>query len=255
MHRNARGETASWLSARGLLALAIAAASIALPLVGGCSGNKDGVGGGSGVSGVRDSTKEQIAVDRSDSKFDSVKEPKLTAETHFAAGQLADVQGSFDRAIVQYQAALKLRPNFPEALFRLGIDYMHLKQNPQAIATWKQYIKATNESANGYSNLGLAQQLAGDTAGAEESYRKGIERDPKNQHCRVNYGVMLAMQNRTSEATLQFQAVLTPAEVHYNLGSVYEQQGKLDEARAEYSEALKLDPKMRDAESRLASLK
>jgi tetratricopeptide (TPR) repeat protein len=156
---------------------------------------------------------------------------------------------------MQYLAALKLKPNFPEALFRLGVDYMHLKQYPQAIATWKQYIKATNESATGYSNLGFAQYVSGDPAAAEASYRKGIERDPRNQHCRVNYGVMLAMQDRISDATLQFQAVLSPAEVHYNLGSVYEQRGKIDQARTEYAEALKLDPKLTDAQTRLASLK
>ena len=143
----------------------------------------------------------------------------------------------------------------PEALFRLGIDYAKLKQYPQAIATWKQYIKTTNESASGYSNLALCQELSGDGTSAEASFRKGIERDPKNEPCRVNYGLMLAKQGRISEAVLQLQAVLPPADVHYNLGSVYEQQGKIEQARAEYQEAIKLDPKHNDAQLRLASLK
>ena len=47
---------------------------------------------------------------------------------------------------------------------------------------------------------------------------------------------------------LQLQAALSPAEVHYNLGSVYEQQGKIEQARAEYQEAIKLDPKLIDAQ-------
>jgi tetratricopeptide (TPR) repeat protein len=225
---------------------------MAIILVAGCSNHDDK--GVSGLRGVSSGQADQLNADRS-SKFDAVRDPPLNAETHFAAGQLADAQNAWDRGVVQYQAALKLKPNFPEALFRLGVDYMHLKQYPQAIATWKQYIKATNESATGYSNLGFAQYVSGDPAAAEASYRKGIERDPKNQHCRVNYGVMLAMQDRISDATLQFQAVLSPAEVHYNLGSVYEQRGKIEQARSEYAEALKLDPKLTDAQTRLASLK
>jgi len=57
------------------------------------------------------------------------------------------------------------------------------------------------------------------------------------------------------EATEQFSAVLKPAEVHYNLGSVFEQQGKPDLARAEYHKALILDPTLHDAKERLAALK
>ena len=55
---------------------------------------------------------------------------------------------------------------------------------------------------------------------AETAYLRGIERDPKNVPCRTNYGLMLARLGRTAEGTLQLQAVLTPAEVHYNLASV-----------------------------------
>ena len=233
---------------RGRVRLLVSA--LAIILLAGCSNHDD-----KGMSGVSSNQADQLNADRSALKFDTAHDPPLNADTHFAAGQLADAQGAWDRGVVQYQAALKLKPNFPEALFRLGVDYMHLKQYPQAIATWKQYIKATNESATGYSNLGFAQYVSGDPAAAEASYRKGIDRDPRNQHCRVNYGVMLAMQDRISDATLQFQAVLSPAEVHYNLGSVYEQRGKIEQARSEYAEALKLDPKLTDAQTRLASLK
>src|SRR4030095_5556257 len=100
MHCSARGSESGCrpsiaLRLRGLSGLALAA--LVLLVAAGCSSNKDG----NGASGVNDNTKDQIAVDRSDAKFESAKEPALTAETHFAAGQLADVQGSFDRAIVQ----------------------------------------------------------------------------------------------------------------------------------------------------------
>jgi superkiller protein 3 len=218
----------------------------------GCSSNKD-KSATAGLHGVDD--EKATDMNAANAKFEASKDPPLSAETHFAAGLLADQQGQYDRAIMQYNAALKIQPDYSGALFRLGIDYAQLKQYPLAIDAWKRYIKATNDSATGYNNLAFAQQLAGDNGGAEASYRKGIERDPKNEPCRVNYGLMLAKQGRISEAMLQLQAVLSPADVHYNIGSVYEQQGKTEQARVEYQEAIKLNPKHNDAQLRLASMK
>jgi Tfp pilus assembly protein PilF len=65
---------------------------------------------------------------------------------------------------------------------------------------------------------------------------------------------MLAREGRIDEARSQFAAVLTPAQVHYNIASVLQQQGKKDEARAEFKEAIKVDPKFLDAQVRLADL-
>src|SRR5262245_39009112 len=57
----------------------------------GCSGHdKDS------LTGVSNDRADQINAERNQSKFEQAKDPPLTAETHFAAGQLADVQGSYE---------------------------------------------------------------------------------------------------------------------------------------------------------------
>ena len=65
---------------------------------------------------------------------------------------------------------------------------------------------------------------------------------------------MLARLGRTAEATLQLQAVLSPADVHYNLASVLEHQGRKEAAKAEYRKALEPDPTLDDAQTRLSAL-
>jgi tetratricopeptide (TPR) repeat protein len=189
-----------------------------------------------------------------DKQFETTEDPPITAATHFAAAQLAESRGDNKEAIEQYWAVVKMEPKNRDALFQLGTLYTRIQQFPDAIAAWTRYIDATGGDATGYSNLGFCHELAGHRGAAEEAYIKGIAKDAKNVPCRVNYGLMLARDNRIPEAEIQLQAVLSPAEVHYNLASVYELLGRKDQARAEYRRALTLDPGLTDAEARLSAL-
>ena len=222
------------------------AAVLMAMLVSGCSSDKGS------LQGVN--TGQASKMNAARSQFERSEDPPLTADTHFAAGQLNETQGAIPKAIEQYQDALKLNPKHVPSLFRLALAYSQLKRYPEAIEAWNRYIAATNQAAAGYSNLAFCQELAGDPAGAENSYKQGITRDPKNQPCRVNYGLLLTRQGRLEEARAQFSAVLTPAQVHYNIASVFQQQGHKDAARREYSEAIKADPKLIDAQTRLSEL-
>jgi tetratricopeptide (TPR) repeat protein len=139
-------------------------------------------------------------------------------------------------------------------MFHLGVVYAAMKKYPDAIGVWKRYVKLTGESPQAYSNLGFCYELAGRPEEAEAAYQQGIRKDPSNTACHVNYGLMLARRGRVGEGKLQLGAVLKPAEVHYNLGSVYESAGHKEQAKAEYRQALELDSKFADATTRLAEL-
>lgn len=207
------------------------------------------------VNGIRpvnpDAAKEMNA---NRSQFDSAQDPPLNADTRYAAGQLAESQNNPQLAIKQYAECVKENPNHSLALYRMGVCYSELKQWPQAIETWNNYIKVTKGSAVGFSNLGFCYELAGQRDEAENAYKKGIQKDPYNQACRVNYGLMLARSGKISEAMNQLQVVLSPAEVRYNLGSVYEQLGRKEQAKAEYKKAIELDPNLVDAQTKLTAL-
>src|SRR5262249_44549698 len=133
-------------------------------------------------------------------KVADAKEPAFTAETHFAAGQFAESQGKLPTAVLQYKAALKLDPKHLESMYRLGVVYAELKQFDLALETWKGYVKATNNAADAYANLGFCHELAGHPEEAEKVYRKGIAADAKNSPCRVNLGLLLARRGRIGES-------------------------------------------------------
>jgi tetratricopeptide (TPR) repeat protein len=190
-----------------------------------------------------------------DAKFTEAKDPAITADTHFAAGNLAESMDQPAKAMQQYEATIKLDPRHEKALYRLAILQTNSKDFVAALETWQKYVVATNHAAAAYGNLALCYEMSGDIEKAELTYKKGIEHSAKDELCRVNYGLMLARLGRTNEALVQLQAVLTPAAAHYNLGSVYELQGKAAQAKLEYTRALEADPTFFDAQQRLADLR
>jgi tetratricopeptide (TPR) repeat protein len=212
----------------------------------------DGCSESGAVSGVN--ADKALAMNQERNAFETSEDPPIAAETYFAAGQLAENNGDLAAAVWQYGEAARLDPKHRRALFRRAACLSQLKKYPEAVACWQKYIDATDHDPRGYSNLGFCYELAGRIDEAEAAYHDGIERDPKSVPCRTNYGLMLARLGRTAEATLQLQAVLTPAEVHYDLASVLEHQGRKEAAKAEYRKALDLDPDLDEAQTRLSAL-
>ena len=224
------------------------AAALAAIILAGCSSHSDPAGGKSGRGLLAGKAGPS-------SGFEAVRrDPPIAAETRFAAGQLAESRGAFPQAVEQYKQAIKIDAKFGDAMYRLGVVYAEMKKYADAIDTWKRYVKATGESPQAYSNLGFSYELAGRPQEAEAAYQKGIQKDGSNIPCRVNYGLMLVRRGRVAEGKLQLGAVLQPAEVRYNVGSVFESLGRKEQAKAEYRAALALDPQLADAGKRLDEL-
>jgi tetratricopeptide (TPR) repeat protein len=182
------------------------------------------------------------------------KEPVINEETFYAAGQMLESQELWDRAIAQYNKALKVSKDHLPSLYRLGVIYAKFKQYPQATVIWKHYLTATGGDPTAYANIGFCYELAGNFEEAQNSYESGIRRDPSNAPCRVNYGLMLARRGHFNQAMHEWQVVLPPAEVYYNLGSAYEAMDRKEQAKAEFHKALELDPQLADAKARLERL-
>jgi tetratricopeptide (TPR) repeat protein len=230
---------------RDRLAVGLAAALLLVQL-GGCNSN----------TSQQQMDEQHIEAQQAQVEQDKIDSTKpITAETHFAAGQLAQAQNDLPHAIEQYNAALKLDPNHANTLLNLGLLYVNTQQYQLALPIWQRYVTATHGSAAAYSDLGYCLELMGRPGDATNAYRAGIAADGKNQACRVNYGLLLARLGDMSGATEQLSAVLSSAEVHYDLASVLQSQGQIERARAEYEAALHSDPDMADAKARLAGMR
>lgn len=229
----------------------LAAAALAASLMVGCDQNKkDASASKQNASILHGQAKSWEPKD----EFDRGPEAQVQPATHFAAGQLSEAEGHNECAVVQYDQALRLDPKHVPSLYRMGVVLTKQKKYDDAVAMWKRYIAATGNLASGYANLGFTWEMAGNVPEAEAAYKQGLEIDPNSTACRVNYGLMLARQNRTEEGKEQLAMALPPEEVSFNLATIYEQQGTLARAKEELQNALASNPNMKEAQEKLATL-
>jgi tetratricopeptide (TPR) repeat protein len=124
-------------------------------------------------------------------------------------------------------------------------------------------LDATTESAapvgayEWFSN-GLAKEsLPGESAAAEECYRKALENDPGLAAAHTNLGGLAYRRGDLSLARIEFEAALSldpeQPEARYNLAGILYQQGEIERAAAELRRVVQQSPWFSDAHYNLAT--
>ena len=121
-------------------------------------------------------------------------------------------QGEYDKAIVAFNKAIELDPDFALAYNNRGWAYIELEQYEQGIADCTKAIELDPGLALAYSNRGWAYILLGQYEQGIADCTKAIELDP---------GLALAYNNR---------------------GWAYIELGQYEQAIADYDKAIELDP-------------
>ena len=124
----------------------------------------------------------------------------------YQTARIAMMRGDFDNAIINYNALLQQDPDNIEALN----DYCYLlvleKQYPKAIEVGKIMIAKPMADFQSYQTLGLAYKGKGDYKEAEDLYKKGLKKFPDVGILYNEYGELDAMQNKFSDAIVQWEA-------------------------------------------------
>jgi tetratricopeptide (TPR) repeat protein len=144
------------------------------------------------------------------------KDPILMNKTGIAYHQLAEL----DQARKAYEQALRIKPDYVEAMNNLGTVYYSKKSYRRAISWYNKALKlAPHEakSASIYMNLGTAYFARKKYEDATKAYRSALELDPDVFERHGNFGVML------EERTVQEKA-----KYHYYLARLYAQDGRND---------------------------
>jgi protein O-mannosyl-transferase len=168
------------------------------------------------------------------------------AEAHNNFGDAYSSQGQLDKAIPEYQAALRLKPDFAQAHYNLGLAYASQGQFDRAIPEYQAALRLKPDFAEAHNNLGDAYSSQGQLDRAIVEYQTALRLNPHLVNAHYNLALAYRSQGQLDRAIAEFQTALrlqpNDAEAHYNLGVAYSFQGQLDRAIVEYQTTLRLKP-------------
>jgi tetratricopeptide (TPR) repeat protein len=139
------------------------------------------------------------------------KDSVLKNKTGIAFHQLMQL----DNARKNYEQAVKLKPDYPEAINNLGTVYYAKKSFRRAIVYYKRALKLSPESASIYSNLGTAYFARKQYVEATDAFQTALRLDPEVFEHHSSYGVLL--QERSVEERAKF---------HYYVAKMYAKGGR-----------------------------
>jgi len=144
----------------------------------------------------------------------SPKDPVLLNKVGIAYHQMMQL----DNARKSYEAAVKLRPNYVEAINNLGTVYYAKKNNRRAASLYLRALKIAPDeprSASIYMNLGTAYFARKRYEDATKSFQSALRLDPEVFERHGNFGVML-----------EEHSVEERAKYHYYLAKLYAKGGR-----------------------------
>jgi Flp pilus assembly protein TadD len=208
-----------------------------------------------GLYAVGTIERNNVWADNSSLWSDTVRKAPDSAEAHNNLGLVYASQGKLDRAIAEYQAALRLMPDYLHAHYNLGIAYASQGRLDRAIAEYQAALRLMPDYAEAHNNLGIAYASQGRLDRAIAEYQAVLQLKPDSAEAHNNLGIAYASQGKLDLAIPEFRIALRlnpdSAEAHNNLGTAYASQGKLDLAIPEYQAALRLKPDYNEARQRL----
>lgn len=117
----------------------------------------------------------------------------------FAAGQLADGQGDFKRAVAFYYQTLQLDPQALSVRRYLVSDLLRLGKPLEAIGQFLPLVQKNPRDTKNQYLLGQLYEAAGDTRTAEQVYLRARDLAPRDSEITTALAVLLLKQDRGAE--------------------------------------------------------
>ena len=168
------------------------------------------------------------------------------AEAYYNLGVVLRVKGDLEAAIDSYKQALKIKPDYAVVYNNMGNALKDKGDLETAIDSYKQALKIKPDFAEAYNNMGIALMDKGDLETAIDSYKQALKINPDYAKAYYNLGDVLGVKGDLEAAIDSYKQALKLkpdyAEAYYNLGDVLKKKGDLEAAIDIYKQALKINP-------------
>lgn len=168
-----------------------------------------------------------------------------------SGGYILQNNGHFDGALAFYGRALELDPDYFDAAFNRGCLNFALKHLDAAVLDFGHAVALRPADSGAQSNLGAVLYQCGRLNEAVDSLKTALDLSPSLVEAELNLGSALRRLGREDEAEQAFMraAILKPdcAEAYCGLGIIARAKGDFAKAMDSYDSALAFDPGLEEA--------
>ena len=179
----------------------------------------------------------------------SAKDEKQLAEAHFNLAFALRDMGHDAEAIRHYEDALRIRPDYVDALNNLGLALARAGRFKEAIARYEEALRVQTDNAQVHNNLGNALRQTGRLTEALGHYQEALRVKPDSVSALTNLALIRATQGdpqfRNGEEAVRLAERVCALTGRENVGC-------LDTLAAAYAEARRFDDAVATAEQAVA---
>ena len=174
------------------------------------------------------------------------------AKAYNSRGVTYENKGEHDRAITDYDQAIRLDPNFAKAYLNRGASYYGKSDYDRAIQDYTEAIQMDATGSQGcrpcaLKGRGQAYDSKGDYDRAIADYDQATRLDPKDADTYIERGVSYYGKEDYDRAIADFDQAIRidpkSAVAYVNRGSACIAKGDYDRAIADFDQAIRIDPK------------
>ncbi|MFZ0035447.1 MAG: tetratricopeptide repeat protein [Sedimentisphaerales bacterium] len=173
-------------------------------------------------------------------------------------GVLFRDKGRLEDAIIHFDEALRINPQYPNALSNKAKVLLAMGKTDEAIAVLNELLCISGRPYEVYNILGLVYAQKGEVELAIENYNEALKLKPDYVEVMNNLGSALEEQGKVDDAIKQWEKVLKLkpdyVETHYSMGLAMAEQGKYDDAIKHFSNALQAKPDWAEAHYNLGGV-
>ena len=159
-------------------------------------------------------------------------------------------KGKFDEAILEYNKAIAIKPNYAEAYSKRGNAYSGKGNSEQAISDYTKAIEVDPKFAPAYNNRGHTYLTKGNFDQATSDLIKAIEINPELAQAHTNLALVYSEKGKYDEAINEFNKAIQIdsklAEAYAGRGFLYEKRNNHDQAMLDYAKAIEINPKYKE---------
>jgi protein O-GlcNAc transferase len=214
-------------------------------------------------------------IDESARRFTELTDPSCAPAVQFGLGTIAARQARHAEAIVHFERAVALFPEFGAAYYALARSYRalgRLEQAESALARHAEFgarwpaiadpvaetVSTLREDPGALLQRGVKQADGGDVTAAISSHEAALALNPSFAQAHANLIGLYGRTRNWAKAEEHYRAVVAlavnVADAHYDYGVLLGMQERWDMAAEAYRKALELNPQHAQARNNLGQI-